>query len=63
MLVDYMAPYKNENEKRKEKRDLGMEDQAFYNFIESLHIFYSELSTKYMKYCNILDRNADNLLF
>jgi hypothetical protein len=23
--------------------------------------FYSELSTKYMKYCNILDRNADNL--
>jgi hypothetical protein len=45
-----------------------MEDQVFYNFIESLHIFYTEFSytswlTKYMKYCNILDRNADNLLF
>jgi hypothetical protein len=41
-----------------------MKYQAFYNFRESLHIFYLDLSTKYMKYYyNILDRNADNLLF
>jgi hypothetical protein len=46
--------------KRKSKRKRET-DQAYCNFIECLHIFYSELSTKYMKYCNILDRNADNL--
>jgi hypothetical protein len=53
--------------KSEKKREIGpWKIKAFYNFIESLHIFYTELSytswlTEYTKYCKVLPDTMDHV--